>query len=113
MFYLPKPCFRKSFLFTPEIILNTIKNSISALPIAEQGCEIQLNPDDAQLVKFAYGEDELIERKWRIMAEPSISPGGCIVENRTSSINQTIEERVKDTFERFVQSSGLADSSQS
>ena len=40
----------------PEIILHTLKESVAALPIADAGCNIQLNPSDAALIKEVYGD---------------------------------------------------------
>lgn len=91
----------------PEIILHTLKESVAALPIADAGCNIQLNPSDAALIKEVYGDEELVERGWQIIEEPTVEPGGCIVESRTSAIDQTMKERIKFTLTRFLKDAGL------
>lgn len=91
----------------PEIILHTLKESVAALPIAEAGCNIQLNPSDAALIKEVYGDEELVDRGWQIIEEPTVEPGGCIVESRTSAIDQTLKERIKFTLTRFLKDAGL------
>lgn len=97
----------------PEIILHTLKESVAALPIAEAGCNIQLNPSDAALIKEVYGDEELVERGWQILEEPTVEPGGCIVESRTSAIDQTLKERIKFTLTRFLNDAGLVDETDS
>lgn len=97
----------------PEIILHTLKESVAALPIAEAGCNIQLNPSDAALIKEVYGDEELVERGWQILEEPTVEPGGCIVESRTSAIDQTLKERIKFTLTRFLKDAGLVNETDS
>lgn len=89
------------------IIFNTLKECIDALPFNETHCQISLNPEDFALVTGRFNEEELTERGWHLKAEPAIEQGGCIVESRTSSIDRTLKERVKNTLDRFLADSGI------
>ncbi len=91
----------------PTIIFNTLKECTDALPFNESSCQISLNPEDFALVTQRFGDEELLERGWHIKAEPAIEQGGCIVESRTSSIDRTLKERVKETLGRFLSESGV------
>lgn len=93
-----------------DAILNTVKESVKALPIADTKCEISLHPEDFELVKNQFGEQELVEQGWHIKADPTIELGGCVVESRTSSIDRTMKTRLKNTLDRFLQDTGITES---
>lgn len=87
----------------PQIVLNTLKEAIQVLPINATQFEIYLNPDDIELVKAAYGESELEKRGWRIIAEPAMQRGGCEIRSDLSSVTYTIEERISEILDSFLQ----------
>jgi flagellar assembly protein FliH len=90
-----------------SVIFNTLKETVAALPISDSVCQISLNPEDLALVKATYSEQDLADKGWHVKAESAIEQGGCIVESRTSSIDQTLKERVKNTLERFLLDTGI------
>jgi flagellar assembly protein FliH len=92
-----------------NVIFNTLKESISALPVSDSQCEISLNPVDLELINSQFSEQDLIDKGWRIKSEPAIEQGGCIVESRTSSIDRTLKERIKGTLDKFLQDTGIAE----
>ena len=91
----------------PTVIRQALLESVKALPINDTQCEISLNPIDLDLIKSEYSDAMLEENGWHLKAEPAIAQGGCIVESRTSSIDRTLQERVKNTLERFLQDTGI------
>ena len=90
-----------------QVILNTLKESVAALPYGDAECEISLNPADLTLVKEYYSEQDIEDKGWHLKAEPDIELGGCIVESRTSSIDRTLKTRIEQTLKRFVADSGI------
>jgi len=92
-----------------EVIFQTLKESIDALPYGEKSCEISLNPLDVELVIAHFGEKEISERGWHIKSDAVIEQGGCLVESRTSSIDRTIKSRMESTLSRFIADSGMED----
>ena len=91
----------------PQAILSTLKQCIEALPHNTQDIEIELNPDDLQLIKQSYGEEEIEKRGWFLKAEPSIEVGGCIIKTPTSSIDYTVKYRISETLDSFLHNSGI------
>ncbi|MGF1726721.1 flagellar assembly protein FliH [Photobacterium nomapromontoriensis] len=84
-----------------QVILNTLREAVSALPIAGQPVTIQLQPDDLELVKQAYGEDSLAERKWTLQAEPAMNRGDLYVQSGESTVDFRMEERIRHLLEQF------------
>jgi flagellar assembly protein FliH len=96
----------------PQIIFQTLKDSVEALPIADTTCEIKLSQQDFELVKKQFTEEELADKGWHIGVDPTIEQGGCVVESRTSSIDRTLATRIKNTLDRFLQDTGIREAEQ-
>ncbi len=92
-----------------EAIFNTLNESVKALPIADGTCEIRVHPDDLELIKQHYSDEQLLENGWQVKSDPTIEIGGCLVESRTSSIDQRLKTRLNNTLERFLQDTGIAE----
>lgn len=91
----------------PELILLALKKAMDALPIAEQTVKIHLHPEDIEIVKTAYGEEELEKQQWQLMAEPTLDRGGCEVKTTQSSIDMTLKTRIKEILDKFLHDSGI------
>lgn len=91
----------------PQIILDTIKNSVEALPILGHAITLKLNPDDAQIVRSSYGEKELETRQWTLVIEPSLNRGDVQIEAGESSVNYKMEERVRSVLHSFTRANRL------
>ncbi|MGJ7094930.1 flagellar assembly protein FliH [Vibrio hannami] len=85
----------------PQIILDTVKESVESLPIAGHEITLKLNPEDVEIVQSAYGEEELTFRNWNLLSEPSLSRGDVQIEAGESSVNYKMEERVKSVLQSF------------
>lgn len=55
---------------------------------------IRLNPVDLALMKGSL-EETLVRRPFELIPDASVSPGGCIVESPSTSVDATIEKRWK------------------
>jgi flagellar assembly protein FliH len=91
----------------PDLILLALKKAMDALPIAEQSIKIHLHPDDIDVVKKAYGDDELDRQQWQLIAEPTLDRGGCEVKTIQSSIDMTLKTRIKEILDKFLHDSGI------
>ncbi|PSW19542.1 flagellar assembly protein FliH [Photobacterium sanctipauli] len=85
----------------PQVILNTVREVVATLPVAGQQITLSLHPDDLALVKDAYGEDNLAERKWSLQAEPAMSRGDLQVHSGDSSVDYQLEERIRHLLKQF------------
>ncbi len=90
-----------------QAILATVKEATDALKNQSRGLHIQLSPEDYALVIDAYGEEQIQKRAWQLTAEPSISRGGCNVLSDTSSVDYTIETRLKQVLDSFLHDSAI------
>ncbi len=85
----------------PQIILDTVKQSVEALPISGHPITLHLNPEDVSIIRSAYGEQELDCRNWTLVAEPSLNRGDVQIAAGESSINYRMEERIKNVLQSF------------
>ena len=86
----------------PQVILQTLREGIAALPMAGQQTTIQLHPEDLDLIKQAYGEESLAERRWTLQAEPAMNRGDLYVESGNSTVDYQMETRLRHLLEQFV-----------
>ena len=86
----------------PQVILQTLREGIAALPMAGQQTTIQLHPEDLDLIKQAYGEENLAERRWTLQAEPAMNRGDLFVESGNSTVDYQMETRLRHLLEQFV-----------
>ncbi|GHE80861.1 flagellar assembly protein FliH [Thalassotalea profundi] len=87
----------------PEIILSAIKAGMKALPVQEAQTQILLHPDDIKLIEKEVPADVITEQGWRLLAAPQLTPGGCQIENSTSNIDLTLETKLKEVLDSFLQ----------
>lgn len=85
----------------PQIILDTVKQSVEALPIAGHSICLKLNPEDAELIRQAYGEEALKQRNWSMVNEPSLQRGDIQIEAGESSVSYLMEDRIRSVFQQF------------
>ncbi|MGR2768055.1 flagellar assembly protein FliH [Photobacterium ganghwense] len=85
-----------------QVILQTLREGIAALPIANQTVIIQLHPDDATVIKEAYGEASLAERQWQLQAEPALNRGDLVVQAGDSTVEFPVQERIRHLLTQFI-----------
>ncbi|MBD0785028.1 flagellar assembly protein FliH [Vibrio sp. Y2-5] len=85
----------------PQVILDTVKASVEALPIAGHAITLKLHPEDCEIIKQAYGEHELDTRNWTLISEPALSRGDVQIEAGESSVNYRMEDRVRSVLQSF------------
>lgn len=85
----------------PQVILDTIKESVEALPVAGHTIQVKLHPDDCEIIKQAYGEEDLTLRQWTLNSEPALNRGDVQIEAGESSVNYRMDERIRSVLQRF------------
>ena len=86
----------------PQVILQTLREGIAALPMAGQQTTIQLHPEDLDIIKQAYGAEDLAQRHWTLQAEPAMNRGDLFVESGNSTVDYQMETRLRYLLEQFV-----------
>ncbi|WP_394241747.1 flagellar assembly protein FliH [Vibrio astriarenae] len=85
----------------PQVILDTIKESVDVLPVTGHAITLKLNPEDVAIVQAAYGESDLDFRNWTLVSEPALSRGDVEISAGESSVNYRMEERVRSVMQKF------------
>jgi flagellar assembly protein FliH len=85
----------------PEVILDVIHEALAELP--HQHATIFLHPDDASLVRSHVG-DALTHAGHRLLEEPKLRPGDCVLESGSSQLDGTVATR----WRRVVETLGVA-----
>ena len=85
----------------PQIILDTVRESVEALPISGHPITLKLHPDDVAIIQSAYGDAELDCRNWTLTTEPSLNRGDVQIEAGESSVSYRMEERVRSVLQSF------------
>jgi len=85
----------------PEHILSALRLGVDSLPIKEQGINIRLHPDDHQLVQDLYSANQLEKNRWELEADPSLSPGDCVINSQRSSVDMRLDTRINSVFEEL------------
>ncbi|MEH0665527.1 flagellar assembly protein FliH [Vibrio scophthalmi] len=85
----------------PQVILDTIKQSVESLPISGHAITLKLHPDDVAIIRSAYGEEELNLRNWSLMSEPALNRGDVQIEAGESSVNYRLEDRIRSVVQSF------------
>lgn len=85
----------------PQVILDTIKQSVESLPISGHEITLKLHPDDVEIIRSSYGSEELEFRNWTLMAEPALNRGDVQIEAGESSVNYRMEDRIRSVIQSF------------
>ncbi|MBC7623981.1 MAG: flagellar assembly protein FliH [Aeromicrobium sp.] len=91
-FSLARQVIRTELELRPELVTTSVKDALHSLALKATFPGIYVHPDDLNLIKPALGED-LAVRGCRLIADASISRGGCRLESDTSTVDATIESR--------------------
>ena len=75
-------------------IIGVIRSAVALLPVSDKRVVIELHPEDAALVREKLNLDEEGETTWRIREVPTLSRGGCRLDNGESHIDATVETRI-------------------
>lgn len=89
---------RKEIATQPDMILAVVNEALSYLP--HQHAAIHLNPGDATLIRSYLG-DVLTHSGHRILEEPGMKPGDCLLEAGGSQIDATTATRWRRVIENL------------
>ena len=85
----------------PQVLLDTVRESVETLPVTEREISISLHPDDHQRVVDAYGEEALAQKQWTLTSEPSMNIGDITIQASDSKVSYLLEERIKSVLAKF------------
>jgi len=88
--------------FNHDILLQTLKLALDALPILEQKITITLHPDDLTVINEYYTVEECDKRGWVLISEPMMKQGDLVINNEVSSVELLMEQRIKQMMRQFL-----------
>jgi flagellar assembly protein FliH len=97
---IAKQVISQSLKIKPELLLPVVREAVATLHPHQGHPLLIAHPDDAALIRTHLGE-QLSHNNWRIVEDPTITPGGCRVELGASEVDATLEtrwRRVLDTI---------------
>ncbi|WP_347330251.1 flagellar assembly protein FliH [Marinimicrobium locisalis] len=96
---LTRSLVQRELLTDSSHIIEQVKAAVDALPAGAEHLRIYLNPDDRVLVE-AYVEEHQLD--WQFHTDEQLLPGGCRVETRESQVDFSVEHRLAQQLEAFV-----------
>ncbi len=105
-----KQMLRQALRVKPELLLPVIRNAMESLPQNTQHPHIHLHPEDAALVRELLGA-ELSHAGWRIVEDPRLTRGGCLIETSTVEVDASLPSRWQRLAAALGQDSSWLDES--
>lgn len=93
----------------PKVIVNTVKQAVAALPMQNQHIRIHLHPDDMAIVQSVFPPETQQKKQWQLLADGSLTPGDCLIENELSSVSVDMSEVIKQSLQSFIRQNGQDD----
>lgn len=87
----------------PEHINDLVHAAVQALPNADERIVIELHPDDLAFVK------QVADSHWSLIANESLSRGGCFVKTRFSYVDYSLEHRYRQQVSNLLAHHGLTE----
>ena len=103
---------RSEVVQRPELIARVASEAIEAVLLSARHIRVFANPDDVTLIRLGAGE-ALEARNARLLADASVSRGGCRVESDVGRVDARIETRWQDCARQLGQDLAYAPQSRS
>ncbi|MDH5301478.1 MAG: flagellar assembly protein FliH [Gammaproteobacteria bacterium] len=88
---------RREIKADPNQIIGVVRKTVNVLPISARNVRVYLHPEDAAIVREGMaleGAGNGDERRWIVVEDPALTPGGCNIETEQSRIDATVEARL-------------------
>ena len=84
---------RRELRVDPTQVIGIIRESLSQLPASARDIRIHLHPEDAATVRERLAEPSQ-ERAWKIVEDPTLSRGGCMIRTENSQLDARLDSRI-------------------
>jgi flagellar assembly protein FliH len=105
---LAKAVIRSEIKTNTDIIFAALSEGLKALPIQESQYQIHLHPQDIELIKGHFSEQDIEKHKWQLVEAPNLARGGCDIVTQSNAVDVSIERRMRDVLDKFLLEQGLA-----
>lgn len=86
-----------------QVVLQALQQATEALPLQKEHVRIKFHPDDLAIIQQHYSQEQIAQRHWNLMSEPTISRGGCKLETETSAVDRSLEQRLQTSLAHFLE----------
>lgn len=93
----------------PQVILQTLRQAIDALPLKASHIQIRLHPQDLAVIQQHYSPEDVAERQWQLRAEPALDVGDIRIDAGDSSVERSLKQRLQLSLEHFLQTADHSD----
>lgn len=87
----------------PLIIQHVLQQAVQDLSEQGEQIKIALNPADLELIEARWSQSEREEMGWRLIADASLTRGGCVVTTPVTRVDASLESRINDVFRHYIQ----------
>ena len=105
---LARQVVRSELALRPELVAQVAQEALAATLVAAQQIAVHLHPDDLPLVQTQAGE-AMAERGARLVADASLTRGGCVVDSEVGVVDASVEARWQRATATMGRPSGYAD----
>ena len=84
-------------------VTTIVQEAIDSINFGNQRLRIHLNKQDLDLVLNHLRDTGEWEEGWRVLAHPTITPGGCIIETDTSMVDARAERRLASVLQQVYE----------
>ncbi|KEA64301.1 Flagellar assembly protein FliH [Marinobacterium lacunae] len=82
----------------PDLLLETINEALSCIPPHAGAPVLSLHPDDCHLI-----EHDAQQRGWELVADESVSPGGCVLQAGACRVDSSVETRFEQVAMQLLE----------
>lgn len=99
---LARQVVRRELTAVPARIGELVREGVAALPPAARQISVHLNPLDLDLVRTMAPRGRN-DARWELVADASLSRGGCRISTESSEVDLTLETRLTEAFARLLE----------
>ena len=92
---------RRELSINPAHVIAAVREALAELPASSRDIRVLLNPDDAQLVRGALSQPTG-PASWEIVEDPVIGHGGCKVLSPNTTVDASLEARIRAVASRVL-----------
>lgn len=87
---------------SPQLLLATVQEAMSALPSSDSDIILYLHPDDLAIIEQHFDEKSRQQRHWQLMSEPSQARGDVRVKTAMSELDVSLARRIDELMANFI-----------
>jgi flagellar assembly protein FliH len=99
---LARQVLRQELSVNPDVMLPVIREAVELLGIEHQSAVVRMHPSDLEVLQMPLA-NEFAGMSLTLRSDPSLAPGGCVVESAGMVVDATLQKR----WQRAVATLGL------